>query len=208
MAKKTATKIETEVKFTVPDRETFEALRELTALGGFQLNPTGTRVVTDQYLDTAGQRFLKAGYACRIRAAKQKLMLTLKTLTPPEGNVHRRKEVEQVIEAEQPEAWAEGEAKLLVQEIAGESPLEVLFIVHQTRYKYHGLLNQQPVLEFSLDAVSHGDAGTVDYLELEAELIESGTEEDLARFVDALQARWSLPAESRSKFERGVSFRG
>jgi len=79
---------------------------------------------------------------------------------------------------------------------------------HQTRYKYHGLLNQQPVLEFSLDAVSHGDAGTVDYLELEAELIESGTEEDLARFVDALQARWSLPAESRSKFERGVSFRG
>ena len=58
---------------------------------------------------------------------------------------------------------------------------------------------------YRVDEVLLGDAGTVDYFELEAELLEPGTEDDLTKFVEALQARWSLQPENKSKFERALA---
>lgn len=57
------------------------------------------------------------------------------------------------------------------------------------------------MIEFSLDKVSLRDPAVVDYFELEAELIEPGSEADLAQFMAALQANWPLPAQIQSKFE-------
>jgi inorganic triphosphatase YgiF len=83
--------------------------------------------------------------------------------------------------------------------------LQTLFVIHQSRHQFHALLQNQPVIEYSLDEVSLKDGGTVDYFELEVELIERGTEANLTSFIEILQAEWPLPAKNQSKFERALA---
>lgn len=198
-------KLETEAKFIIPDTSVFTALQEINRVGDFELKPIGSSAVVDRYLDTAARHMYQAGFACRIRAGKAKQVLTLKSLTPAEGNLHRRQEIEQEIAADQPEAWTDGEAKKLVLNMVGTTPLETLFVIHQTRHQYHALLQGQPVIEFSLDQVSLNDAATIDYYGLEAELIGAGTETDLLEFIKALKAQWPLQPDGLSKFERALA---
>ena len=202
MAEKAKENFETEVKFRVDDEATFNLLKQMEQLGDFQLVPVGTKIVVDSYMDTAGNRFMQAGYACRIREVKQKLTLTLKSLTPPDGAIHRREEFESAITSVDPTEWPTNETTAKALTIAAGELLQTFFVLRQIRHKYNAMLKGQPVLEFSLDEVWHTAGDEVDYFELEAELIETGTEVELTRFIEALQARWNLPLESRSKFER------
>ncbi len=202
--------IEIEAKFIVPDAATFAALQKTTRLGQFELNPIGVKIVLDRYIDTADKRIFQAGFACRVRTSQEKKILTLKSLTPAEGDIHRRQEIEMEIDTDQPQAWAEGQARQMVLEMAGTAPLQTLFNLNQTRHKFHALRQGQPVIECSLDEVSLHEEGVVDYFEFEAELIQAGTEADLHLFLEglqaeAVQAQWSLRAESQSKFERGLA---
>jgi inorganic triphosphatase YgiF len=196
--------IETEAKFIIPDRVTFEALQQITLLGDFKLDPVGTKNIVDRYLDTSEMDLFEAGFACRVRSTKDQQILNLKSLAPAEGLFHRRQEIEMAVNTDQPEAWAEGEAKVLVLGIVGQAPLQTLFTLYQTRHKFHVYFQERLVIELSLDEVSLHQAKTVDYLGLEAELIEDGTETDLARFTETLQRHWPLQADARSKFERGL----
>ncbi len=200
-------RIETEAKFVVPDASTFNTLKKINRLGHFELESIGIQTVADRYIDTADKRLYQAGFACRLRTIKEKLILTLKSLTPTESHIHRRQEIEVEVETtDQPQAWAESDAKRLVMEIAGTAPLQTLFNLYQTRHKFHTRWQGgQPVIEFSLDEVSLHDITTIDYFELEAELMEAGTEADLARFTELLQRDWPLKVETQSKFERGFA---
>jgi CHAD domain-containing protein len=198
-------RVETEAKFVIPDASVLEGLKEITQLDGFQLEPIGTDQMVDRYLDTAGRHIYRAGYACRIRMSGDKQLLTLKSLTPAEGTLHRRQEIEQEVETDQPDAWSDGEAKALVLEIIGPAPLETLFTVHQVRHQYYARREEQLILEFSLDEVSFDDPETIDYYGLEAELKGSGTEADLVQFIESLQEKWLLQPDSLSKFERGLA---
>ncbi len=193
---------ELEVKFNVPDRSSFDSLRKIRQLGDFQIEPIGTQMITDRYLDVADQRILRAGFVCRIRLVNHKQILSLKSLTPPEDNIHRRQEIEMEIESEQTKYWPEGKAKNLLLQLAGEAPLQSLFTLQQVRHKYLALLGDTPVIEVSLDEVSHDYQ---DYLELEAEMLEAGTESDLRRFAELLQSEWNLQTENLSKFERAFA---
>ena len=102
--KLTTNTIETEAKFIIPNSSVFVALKEICQLNTFQLEPIGTRQMVDRYLDTAGRHVYRAGYACRIRTSREKRVMTLKSLTPAEGTLHRRQEIEQAIETDQPAA--------------------------------------------------------------------------------------------------------
>lgn len=197
--------IETEVKFIIPNQAILIALKNVISLDDFQLQPIDTESNEDRYLDTNDKRLFRAGYACRIRTTQQKQTLALKSLTPPEGNIHRRQEIEMEVESDWPQAWAKGKAKDLVLGIIGERQLQRLFIIYQRRHKYHVFLDEEPIVELSLDEVSLNDASKTDYFELEAELLESGSEKDLRRFIDALQANWDLQPEVQSKFERALA---
>lgn len=202
---KTHKQIEMEAKFNVPNANVFAELQQLSSVGDFKLKSIGTRTVVDRYLDTSQHQMLQAGYACRIRTSRDRQLLTLKALSPAEGSTHRRREIETEIVSDIPQDWQDGEAKHLVLEIAGQDSLQTLFVIYQTRHQFHAFFDNQPVIEFSLDEVSLQDRNSVDYFELEAELIETGSEADLSAFVDALQANWSLQPESKSKFERGLA---
>jgi inorganic triphosphatase YgiF len=199
--------IETEAKFIIPDLATFEVLQELTRLGDFEITPLGPKKIADRYLDTADRRLYQAGLACRIRKVQDQQLLTLKTLTPASGGVHRRQEIELVVDSDQPGAWADGEARDLVLGIIGENSLNTLFTLYQTRHKYHVHFQEQRVIELSLDKVSLDRVAAVDYLGLEAEIIETGTEADLTHFVETLQQHCPLKVDTRSKFERALATR-
>ncbi len=188
--------IETEIKFRVPDRRTFNDLKMLTRVDNFALHAMGTKTIHDLYLDTASRRVLHAGYACRLRSQKNGLILTLKSLTPPSGALHRRTEIECAVPGQAPASWPDCPTTALLQQMTGDEPLELLFNLHQTRHK------DQPIIEFSLDEVSPTEAEQPDYLGLEAELIQHGSEADLARFAEQLTEQFTLHPESISKFER------
>jgi exopolyphosphatase/guanosine-5'-triphosphate,3'-diphosphate pyrophosphatase len=196
---------EIEAKFIIPDKETFDALLNLSKLDTFILKPVATKLVTDRYLDTADGRFMKAGYALRIRRSGKKRIATLKSLTPATDAIHRREEFETEITSDSPQFWPTSEVKALTLDIAAGTELVLLFVINQKRYKFETLLAGKPVIEFSLDEVSLTEDGTPDYRELEAELIEAGTEEDLHQFVQALGEQWPLQAEAKSKFERAFA---
>ncbi|NJN92721.1 MAG: CHAD domain-containing protein [Anaerolineales bacterium] len=200
-------RVETEAKFNIPDAATFAALQQLDQLGDFQLKPVGVKTVVDSYLDTADRRLFQAGLACRLRNIQDRCLITLKALTPATGTIHRRQEIEATIksadfEGDKPHTWGKNEAQKRVVEIAGPAPLQTLFTLHQIRYQFHAMRQDQPVIEFSLDAVSLSDPEVVDFFELEGELIGSGSEADLARFVSAVQSHWPVQPQTQSKFER------
>ena len=161
--------------------------------------------MVDRYLDTPTTQLLQTGYACRIRRSSDKQILAIKSLVATEGEVHRRLEIEMEVNDDQPQTWAGGEAKKLVLDIVGQTPLETLFTLYQIRHKYHVFSQAQRIIELSLDQVSYDRPAVIDYLGLEAELIDNGTDADLARFTQALQNRWSLSADPTSKFERAFA---
>lgn len=197
-------KTETEVKFIIPDKDTFTALKNVIAFDDFQLRPIGSKSNIDRYLDTTDKRLFQAGYACRIRQSNSKQILALKSLTPPEGDIHRRQEIEMVVDSDCPQTWTQGEAKDLLLGIIGEQQLQSLFTIYQTRHKYHVLFEDEPIIELSLDEVSLNDTSKIDYFELEGELLEAGLEDDLRHFSHSLQDIWHLQPETQSKFERAL----
>lgn len=201
-----SSKVETEAKFRVPDLATFGTLQALRHLGRFKFQPVGSQTVVDRYLDTADRRLFRAGFACRLRSADSKQVLTVKSLTPASGNIHRRRQVEETIDLEQPlgdqpEDWPTSEVRNLVRAKVQQNPLQTIFTIYQTRHILRVYLGQKPVIDFSLDAVSLQDPDTPEFLELEAELLEEGTEADLALFLNTLHSYWPLPPETQSKFE-------
>jgi CHAD domain-containing protein/adenylate cyclase class IV len=201
------TKIEIEAKFIIPDYDTFVALKVRRKLADFRIKPVGTTKLTDRYFDTAERAIITAGFACRLRTVDRDHTLTFKSLTPPQGEIQRRQEIEIEVKSDQPQSWTKGRAKEMIGRLAGEAPLQPLFTIHQTRHTYHVVLQGIPVLVLSLDEVSQSDEGNIDYFELEAELLNEGNPADLNHFLSVVQQEWSLEIESRSKFERAFAAR-
>jgi len=204
--------LEIEAKYSIPDEQTFRRLEEAPALAGFHLGPVTTLDLHDTYLDTPDRAILAGGYACRLRQEGSRYLATLKGLGGVTGGIHRRDEFEiELPEPVLPADWPPGTARDLALQLAGDRPLSALFALEQTRDSrllHHG---DRQVAELALDrvrmAMSDPSEPSATYLELEAELLPDGREEDLAALVAELEA-WGLSPESRSKFERFLSLFG
>jgi exopolyphosphatase/guanosine-5'-triphosphate,3'-diphosphate pyrophosphatase len=197
--------VEIEAKFIIPDKDTFDTLTRLTRLDEFEIKDVGVKTIVDRYLDTPAQQLVQAGYACRIRESNHEKTLTIKSLESIKGEVHRRLELEMEVDGDQPQSWANSEAKSLVLDLVGQTPLNTLFTLYQTRHKYHVFSREQRIMELSLDKVSYHQPTTIDYLGLEAELMDNGTDADLAHLTRILQNKWPLTADPKSKFERALA---
>jgi CHAD domain-containing protein len=200
--------VEIEAKFAVPDVETFRRLRAADQLAGLALSEAQIKQVSDTYLDTPDRSILAAGYACRRREEPEGIVMTLKGLRGLEGAVHRREELEVQLPVDQPPAeWPASPVRDLALQLIGDAPLISLFNLHQTRIIRIMSQEQRTVAQLSLDEVHLSVAGRVQaYFELEAELVPSGNEDDLAAIVAHLQDEWGLRSEPRSKFERALAF--
>ena len=202
--------MEIEAKLSIPNVETFQHLRAIGQLAGFQLTAGRAKQVHDIYLDTEERLILAAGYACRRREGPEDVLLTVKGLGGAEGAIHRREELEVQMPAlggQPPEEWPAGPARDKILLLIGEAPLLPLFDLQQERFERLMGQDEHPIAELSLDSVHLAASGREwSFFELEVELTPQGTEEDLAAIVACLQGEWKLEPETRSKFERALAF--
>jgi inorganic triphosphatase YgiF len=203
--------LEVEAKFSIPNEQTFQRLLETTSLAGFGLEDATVTELYDRYLDTARGAFRARGYACRLRRQNGQYIATLKGLGAVSGAVHRRVEHEVELRGPlPPQNWPASKARELALQLAVEDPLLPLFEIKQLRHRRHLMDGPRAVAELNLDRVRLPCCDEVDAttLELEAELLPDGEEEDLQRLALELEQQWGLEPESRSKFERGLALSG
>jgi len=199
---------EIEAKFLVTGRGTSDRILALTHLGSYSLLEGRTEIVHDVYLDTADRVLLSAGYACRRREQEGPPFITIKSIAPHRGAVHRREELEVVIPndpAPDPAAWPASEARETVLGLIGEKPLEEMFRLSQTRFVRRVVDGERHVADCSLDDVRVGEGEAEHrWSELEVELAPAGTEVDLAAMSGWLRVTLGLHPSIGSKFEMAL----
>jgi CHAD domain-containing protein len=200
--------MEIELKYIVPDRDTFQRLLDLAELGAYRLREAGEQRLTDHYFDTPGRAVLHGGYAVRLRedAAPGRWVGTLKGLGGAAGARHEREEFElDVPPGAAPEAWPASPARDRALQLSGQQPLAEILAIQQQRHKRLVMAGEREVAELSLDAVTFGQNSHEQLTyELEIELRPDGTRADL-RALEAALRDYGLRPQPKSKFERGLA---
>jgi triphosphatase len=200
--------MEIEAKFTVPDEATLNRLAAADQLAGYTLLPGKTKRVHDTFMDTPDRAVLASGHVCRQRDYGDHLVMSLKSGHTVEGSVHRREELEVSLPRPLPIVlWPDSEIRTTLLGLISDTDLAPLFDQWQTRVVRMLQLAGRIVAEFSADRVelSRGDRQAL-YFELEVELKESGTDDDLNTIAACLTDEWGLRPEARSKFQRALAF--
>ena len=90
---------EIEWQFEAPDLEAVESwLAKHPTTSGVSVLPGGTKEITDTYYDTDDWRLYRAGYALRLRRDGGSAEATMKSLTPAEDALRRRREISEPLE--------------------------------------------------------------------------------------------------------------
>ena len=210
--------MEIEAKFAVPDEATLERLAQADRLAGYTLLPAKIKRVHDTFMDTPDRAVLTSGHVCRQRDYGDHIVMSLKSGHTVEGGVHRREELEVTLPQAMPiSQWPDSEIRTKLLYLIGDVTLTSLFDQWQTRVVRMTLAptavqcgvsqTDRIVAEFSADRVelSRGDRQAL-YFEMEVELKESGTDDDLNAIVACLKDEWGLQPEARSKFQRALAF--
>jgi inorganic triphosphatase YgiF len=202
--------IEIEMKLVARDAKALAGLPEaLRALGADVLR-ADRHVIRDRYYDTEDWRFYRANYALRIRRAKGKTILTMKSLDRPKGGVSRREELEQAL----PKGWRsfgrlpKGAVSDRVRRIADGDALRVLFAIRNRRTVYECRLGDSLTVLAGADDFRIEAVGKVELLaEVELEMT-SGEVRELREFGRRLARRLGLSRAHRSKFKQGLDLAG
>ncbi|HTP09213.1 MAG TPA: CYTH domain-containing protein [Anaerolineae bacterium] len=199
--------MEIEAKFGVPDEATWLKLQTMDQIAGYALSPGKTKHVHDTFMDTPDRSILASGHVCRKREVDGQILMTLKSGQTVQGAVHRREELEVTLEREQPIGqWPPSEIRDRLLGIIGDVVLVPLFDQRQTRIIRWATKADRVVAEMSVDKVELSLKGRAQsYFEVEFELKEVGTEDDLAVIAACLQNEWDLKPEQRSKFARALA---
>ncbi len=199
--------MEIEAKFAVPDEATWLKLQKVDQVAGYALAPGKTKQVHDTFMDTPAHAILMSQHVCRKREVDGQLLMTLKSGHTVEGAVHRREELEVTLERELPIGqWPPSEIRDRLLAIVGDVVLVPLFDQHQTRNIRWVSHADRVVAEMSVDKVELSINGREQsYFEVEFELKEAGTEDDLATIAVCLHNEWGLKPEPRSKFSRALA---
>jgi inorganic triphosphatase YgiF len=199
--------MEIEAKFAVPDEATWLKLQTVDQMAGYTLSPGKAKKVHDTFVDTPDRSILASRHVCRKREVDGLILMTLKSGQTVEGAVHRREELEVTLEREQPIGqWPPSEIRDRLLSIVGDATLVPLFDQHQTRIIRWATRGERTVAEMSVDKVELSMKGREQsYFEVEFELKEAGTVEDLTVISACLETDWNLKPEQRSKFSRALA---
>jgi triphosphatase len=183
---------------------------------GLLIAPESTVEITDTYYDTDDWRFYRAGYALRVRNTDGAVEATMKSLTPAEGSLRRRREVSEPLSDDNLATFkkADGPVADLSGPLVGGCEMRPLFTIKTRRQGFALLLegstdsSQEDVRigEISLDTseIPLGEETTrLTRVEVEATLDKAPTP-DLHDFVDEMQSALELAPASISKYETGL----
>src|SRR5215217_8277212 len=183
---------------------------------GLLIAPESTLEITDTYYDTDDWRFYRAGYALRVRNTDGAVEATMKSLTPAEGSLRRRREISEPLEDDKPSTLkqAGGVVGERSKTLVGGREMRPLFTLETRRQGFALLLegsterNQEDVRigEISLDTseIPLGEeTARLTRVEVEAGIGMAPTP-DLIGFVDEMQSALELRPASISKYEAGL----
>jgi inorganic triphosphatase YgiF len=202
--------MEIESKFAVPDEATWLRLQSIAQIAGYTLSAGKMKQVHDTFMDTPTHEILASGHVCRKREVDGQIVMTVKSKQQVVGTVHRREELEVTLPHAMPIGqWPPGEIRDRLLTVIGDVPLTPLFDQHQLRFVRWASRGDRVVAEMSVDKVELViDDRAQSYFEVEFELKDAGTEDDLANIDAYLIAEWGLAPEPRSKFARARDFAG
>jgi triphosphatase len=200
--------IEIEAKFRVDQRAVFAELLRITALGPFTLIPTpGIEYQHNTYFDTLDRRLTAQRYTLRVRDLGHRRIGAFKRSLHTHAGIHTREEWEVELDAgDEPFAWPASLARDRAVAALGGAAVVPLIAVHTQRQYMYALRDSSVVAELSLDegTIAAGER-TLDFCELEVELLEGQPRAELDTLVDHLQARYPLVPEARGKKSRGLA---
>jgi inorganic triphosphatase YgiF len=209
--------IESEIKFTVPDKKLFSEICFLKEINGYRIIDKGVKHITDINFDTRDNLLFRSKVVFRLRVMEHKSLLTFKAQDEaedrsPEGLVYRRVEIE-------------SETKSTVNDIISGNlpdipPVKGLYdkfgtisLVPSltTKNKRHTLLltyNNTPHYELALDDVTFcGVRGKMKVYELEIESLFD-TDNDLETLGIWFQKQFGLKQAGPSKYILGMELVG
>lgn len=199
--------IEIEAKFLVLDPDEEAWLLSSRRIGGVHAGPANDALLfVDHYLDTPDRRLLRSGWTLRLRRLERGTLASLKSITPPDGALHTRTEIERRARFDpDPRNWRKSEVRERALELLdGERPTEIARVSQWRRNRElegpNGLR-----IEMSIDGVVIHARGRkrASWTELELELIE-GNAADLLAISRKLSKRAGLVPERQSKGERAI----
>src|ERR687889_1319932 len=183
---------------------------------GLLIAPESTIEITDTYYDTDDWRFYRAGYALRVRNTDGAVEATMKSLTPAEGSLRRRREISEPLSDDRRSTLREAPGPVggRIGPLVGRRELRPLFTFETRRQGFALLLegsadgNREAVRigEISLDTseIPLGEeTASLTRVEVEATLGMAPTP-DLPGFVDEMQSALDLAPASTSKYETGL----
>ena len=200
--------IEIEAKFRVDQHTIFLDLLRSTVLGPFALMPTpGIEYQHNTYFDTLDRRLTAQRYSLRVRDLGRRRIGTVKRSLDTQAGIHTREEWEVELDAsDDPYAWPASVARDRAIAALGGAPVVPLITVHTQRQYIYAMRDSVVVAELSLDVgtIIAGDQ-TIDFREIEVELIEGQLRTDLDLLVGHLRSRYVLVLELRGKKTRGMA---
>src|SRR5215211_1293663 len=127
---------EVEWQFEIDQPDTIENwLREHPLVSGFTVRPETAKEPIDTYYDTEDWRFYRAGYALRVRRDGKNVEATMKSLSPAEEGVKRRREISEPLRSGDAKALlkARGPVGERLRLLAGTRDLRPLFEIRNRR---------------------------------------------------------------------------
>ena len=188
------------------------------------VEPESEEKITDTYYDAGDWRFYRAGYALRVRKAGSKAEATMKSLSPAEGNVRRRREITEPLGDDKPATLgkAPGPVGERARSLLGGLDARPMFEVRTRRQKFALMLEDttgesengaasasrvrigEVLLDSSEIPLGGGrEAAHLNRVEVEVGVGTAPTP-DLRGFVDEMQYALDLKPASISKFETGL----
>ena len=208
---------EVEWQFDAAELESVEAwLRQHSSGSGLVVEPESEEKITDTYYDAGDWRFYRAGYALRVRKAGSTAEATMKSISPAEGNIRRRREITEPLGDDKPATLsrAPGPVGGRARSLLGGRDVQAMFGVRTRRQKFALLLedgssnDQVRIGEVLLDASEIPLGGGKESARLSRVEVEAGAgtapTPDLQGFVDEMQHALELKPASLSKFETGL----
>ena len=209
---------EVEAKFLVQGPMQLDRLFDLLQRAGYAAEPRRNETIVDRYYDTSDQHILRAGWAYRLRDRDGEHTLGLKSLTPPEGDLHVREEVEQPVLAPggDLEELPSGPVREQLSGIMNGARPEELFAISNNRLVYDLVAPDDDAtrVELCIDQAEivapnapKSAPGILRFTEVELEL-KQGTRAALEKLARIVAADSDLLPARLSKFERGLQTAG
>ena len=198
--------MEIELKYNIPDKETADAIWENELFADMEEEGTRETLNIDaRYFDTEGFDLARNEVAYRVRREGDHLVAALKWKGHTEDGLHVREELNVPVQDDTPDlnVFHQSSVGCEVCELAKDLELKSIVQTSCIRRQFR-IDTGTGIFEFSIDSGEiFTQYGVQPISEVEIELFAGETEE-LLEIGKALQEKYGLTEENRSKYYRGV----